>query len=410
MARQPDKQRTGAVVEPQGGFDYVLALAVAGLVTIGLMAVYSATFDWSIQEFGSPYTRVMHQVRSVGLGLVMLVAMTFIPYDWWRRAAVAVIAVTLLLLILVLIIGDNVHGARRTFLNASIQPSEVAKLGTVIYVAAWLSSKGEQVRDVTYGLIPFAVSIGVVAFLIVLQPDVSVAILIVVTAVAMLFFAGADLLQLGAGAMIGGGAFYLLVNKLPHAKERISGFWLIWRDPKLVNHHLKQALIALGCGGLFGVGLGQGQQKLGYLPAPHTDSILAVLGEETGFVGCLLVLALFALFAYRGFRIALSTTDSFAALLACGLTCWVVFQAAINVGVIAGLLPFTGSALPFLSYGGSSMVMTLSGVGLLLSISRSRRAKQPVQGGQRGRANLDRRRGNRGTRVPGPRRDRSAVR
>jgi cell division protein FtsW len=351
----------------------------------------------------------MRQVRSTGLGLAMLAVTTFIPYHWWRRAAVAVMGATLLLLILVLIVGDDVYGAKRTLLDGSIQPSEVAKLGTVIYGAAWLSSKGKQVRDVTYGLVPFALSLGVVAFLIVLQPDVSVAILIAGTGAAMLFFAGADILQLAAGGALGGGAFYLLISQLPHARERVSGFWLVWRDPTLVSHHLRHALIALGSGGLIGVGLGQGQQKLGYLPAPHTDSILAVIGEETGLFGCLLVLALFGLFAYRGFRLALSLTDSFAALLVCGITCWITFQATINIGVITGLLPFSGSALPFLSYGGSSMVATLSGVGLLLSISRSRLAKQPIRGGSRARAILDRRRGNRGTRVPGPRRDRSTV-
>jgi cell division protein FtsW len=319
--------------------------------------------------------------------------------------------VTVVLLILVLVVGEERFNAQRELWG--FLPSEVAKLGTVVYVAAWLASKGEQVRDVTYGLIPCAVLIGVIAGLIVLQPDVSVAILIVLIAAAMLYFAGADLLQLAAGGLVGGVAFYALVSQLrqlSHIRERFSGFWLVWRDPKLVSDHLQQALIALGSGGLFGVGLGQGRQKLGYLPAPHTDSIFAVLGEETGLLGCLLVLGLYALLAYRGYRIATSSTDPFAVLLACGITSWVVFQAAINLGVITGLLPFTGSALPFLSYGGSSMVVSLTGVGLLLSISRSRRARQPSRGGQRENAGLDRGRGNRGTRVSRPRRDRGPVR
>jgi cell division protein FtsW len=222
----------------------------------------------------------------------------------------------------------------------------------------------------------------------------------------MFFFAGADLLQLGAGGAIGAGLFLVLINRLPHTKERITGFWLVWREPRLVNHHLQQALISLGSGGLFGMGLGQGQQKLGYLPAPHTDSILAVLGEETGLIGCLIVVGLFALLAYRGFKIALSTADPFATLLASGITCWLVFQALINVGVITGLLPFTGSALPFVSYGGSSMVVTLSGIGLLLSISRSRGRSVRARG-QSLRADLDRGRGNGRTRLPQPGRDRS---
>jgi cell division protein FtsW len=166
---------------------------------------------------------------------------------------------------------------------------------------------------------------------------------------------------------------------------------------------MQQALIALGSGGLFGVGLGQSQQKFGYLPTPHTDSIFAVLGEELGFVGCLVVITLFFLLAYRGFKIALEASDAFAALLACGITCWLTFQALINVAVMTGLIPFTGVALPFISSGGSAMLASLSGVGLLLSISQGKRTgKGGRQGGRRGnrqRANLDRRWGNRGTRL-----------
>ena len=277
------------------------------------------------------------------------------------------------------------------------------KLATVIYVAAWLSSKGEQIRDVTYGLIPFAVLIGVVASLVVVQPDVSTAVLIVLTALAMFFFAGADIFQLAVGGVVGGITFFVLINRLPHASRRLDQYLLTWRDPMNVGYHMRQVLIALGSGGLFGVGLGQGQQKLGYLPAPHTDSIFAVLGEEAGFVGCLVVIGLFVLLAYRGFKIALEASDAFAALLACGVTCWLAFQALINVGVMTGLIPFTGIALPFISFGGSAMVVSLAGVGLLLSVSRGRRigkrtGKRTGKGsGQR--ANLDRRWGNRGTRL-----------
>jgi cell division protein FtsW len=333
----------------------------------------------------------------------------FVPYQWWRRGAIPVMLITVAVLILVLLVGDELNNARRTFFNGRFQASEVAKLGTVIYIAAWLSSKQERVRNITYGLIPFAILIGVNAGLIVLQPDVSVAVLIVVTSVAMLFLAGADLLQLAAIAVIGSGVFYALVLSSPGTADRFKGYWQLWRDPTLVNEHLQQALIALGSGGLFGAGLGQGIQKLGYLPVPHTDAIFAVLGEETGFVGCVLLLALFALFAYRGFGIARRSTDPFAALLAAGITSWIIFQAAINVGVITGLLPFTGSALPFVTYGGSSMVVNLVGVGLLLSISRSKRARSPNQGREPVRAGLDRGRRNRRPRVSGSGRSRSVV-
>jgi cell division protein FtsW len=307
--------------------------------------------------------------------------------------------VTLVLLVLVLFIGDDRFGARRSFLNGSVQPGELAKMTVVIYIAAWLASKGDQIRDVTYGLIPFAVLIGMVSGLIVLQPDMSTAVLIVLTALAMFFFAGADILQLLASGVVGGITFFLLVNRLPYASARMEEYLQIWRDPQSVGYHIRQALIALGSGGPFGVGLGQGQQKLGYLPAPHTDSIFAVIGEELGFVGCLLVIGLFALFAYRGFKIALEAPDAFSALLACGMTCWLVFQALFNVAVITGLAPFTGISLPFVSFGGSTMTVSLTAVGLLLSVSRGKRIgrRSKVTGYQP--ATLDRRWRNRGTRV-----------
>ncbi len=389
-----------------GGPDYVLVLAVAGLVIIGLMMVYSATFDWSYQEHGSSFHIASRQFLWVGLGLVALVVAAAIPYDWWQQMAVPVMGGALLLLVLVLFVGDETFGATRAFFKGSIQPSDLAKLATVIYVAAWLASKGEQIRNVTYGLIPFAVLIGVVSGLVVVQPDVSTAVLIVLTALAMFFFAGADILQLAVGGAVGCITFLVLINHLLHARQRLDEYLLVWRDPTCVGYHMRQVLIALGSGGLFGVGLGQGQQKLGYLPARHTDSIFAVLGEELGFVGCLVVIGLFVLLAYRGFKIALEASDAFAALLACGVTCWLAFQALINIAVITGLIPFTGIALPFISSGGSAMVVSLVGVGLLLSISRGRRVGKRTEKrtgkGSDQHANLDRRWGNRGTRLSQP--------
>jgi cell division protein FtsW len=379
--------------------DYVLAAAVAGLLIIGLMATYSATFDWSYQVHGRSFQVASRQFLWVGVGVALMIVASRIPYDWWARAAVPVMGVTLLALLLVLFVGDDRFGARRSFLNGSVQPGELAKMTVVIYIAAWLASKGDQIRDVTYGLLPFAVLIGLVSGLVVLQPDMSTAVLIVLTALAMFFFAGADILQLLAGGVVGGITFLLLVNRLPYASARMEEYLQVWRDPRMVGYHIQQALIALGSGGPLGVGLGQGQQKLGYLPAPHTDSIFAVIGEEMGFVGCLMVIGLFALFAYRGFKIALEAPDAFSALLACGMTCWLVFQALFNVAVITSLVPFTGISLPFVSFGGSTMVVSLVAVGLLLSISRGKRVGKRSQVTGYQPASLDRRWGNRGTRL-----------
>jgi cell division protein FtsW len=389
-------------------------MVVTGLVIVGLMMVYSATFDWSYQEHGSSFRIAFRQLQWVLIGVVVLVVLTLVPYEWWQERAVPIMAGTLFLLILVLIVGKERFGAKRSLWNGSIHPGELAKLTMVIYVAAWLSSKGDQIRHVSYGLIPFAVLIGLVAGLIVAQPDLGTAVLIALTSFAVFFFAGAEILQLAGGGVVAVITFLFLISKFPHAADRITEWIEAWKDPKLAGYHIRQTLIALGSGGPLGVGLGQGQQKLGYLPTHHTDAIFAVLGEETGLLGCLLVIGLFVLFAYRGFKITMDARDPFAALLACGVTCWITFQALINVGVVTGLLPFTGMALPFISSGGSGMVTSLAGVGLLLSVSRGPSTSRVTNGRMsrmfdrreesRQYASLDRRWGNRGTRVSRPRR------
>lgn len=354
--------------------DYVLLLAVAALLLIGLMMVFSTTFDWSYEATESPLTFFIRQATWVALGLLVMAVLSRIDYMWWRRLAVPIMGVALTLLALVLGFGSVSFGAQRTFLNGSVQPSEPAKLAIIIYIAAWLASKGQKLRQLTYGLIPFAVLIGLIAGLIVLQPDFGTAILIVLTTGAMFFIAGADLLQVGLGCFFSGATFYLLIINSSHAAQRLNQYIEAMSDSGAVSYHVHQALVALGSGGLFGRGLGASYQKFGYLPAPHTDSVFAVLGEELGLAGCLIVVALFALLAQRGFRIALEARDPFGAVLASGLTCWLIFQALINVTVVIGLVPFTGIPLPFLSMGGSAMVSSLAAVGLLLSVSRGSQA------------------------------------
>jgi cell division protein FtsW len=341
---------------------------------IGLMMAYSTTFDWSYAMTGNPFSLLLRQSIWVLLGVAFMAVLSRIDYLWWRRLAVPVMGVAVVLLILVLLFGSERFGAQRTFLNGSVQPSEPAKIAIIIYIAAWLSSKGKKIQQMTYGLIPFAVLIGVIAGLIVLQPDFSTAILVVLTAGAMFFIAGADLIQVGVGCLTSGATFYLLITNSAHASERLKVYLATLSDSSLVSYHVRQALLALGSGGLFGRGLGAGYQKFGYLPAPHTDSVFAVLGEELGLIGCLVVVALFALLAQRGFKIALEAREPFGAVLAAGLTCWLLLQAFINVAVMTATLPFTGLPLPFLSVGGSAMLSTLVAVGLLLSVSRGSRS------------------------------------
>jgi cell division protein FtsW len=350
--------------------DYPLFIAVGMLAAIGLLMVYSTTFDWGYQEFGDAAHFLARQGLWLAVGIGVMWLMTRIDYTTWHHLSIPLMGGALVLLIAVLLFGQERFNAQRAFLNGSIQPSELMKLIAVIYIADWLSSKGEKIRNVGYGLIPFAVLIGVIAGLIVLQPDFSTAGVIALVAGIMFFLAGADIKQIIAGLAVSGFTFALLVVNSAYAQERIRSYIEALNDPTQASYHVRQAMIALGSGGLFGVGPGASRQKFGYLPFPHTDSVFAVLGEELGLIGALVVLSLFACLAYRGFRIALRAPDAFGTLMATGVTCWIAIEALANVAVMTGILPLTGTPLPFISYGGSSLISLMAGIGLLQSIAR----------------------------------------
>ena len=373
------------------GMDYPLIVIVVTLLLIGLMMVFSATFNLASEEYDNPTYFFMRQVVWMALGGVMAALLARVEYYQWRRHSITLMALALAMLTVVFLVGATRFGAQRTLWEGSIQPSEFAKLIIVIYVADWVSSKGERIKQVTYGLIPFAILIGVVAALIVSQPDISTAVVIVLTAVVMFFTAGADVLQLIIGFVFGSTAFALLISRSSHAWERVTAYLAALNDPYTgSSYQVREALAALGLGGLTGQGLGMGTQKLRGLPLPHTDTIFAVLGEELGLMGTMLVIGLFAALAYRGFKIALGAPDSFGTVLAAGVTFSLIFQALINIAVITATLPFTGIPLPFISYGGSSMIVSLSSVGVLLGVSRGKSQKEPRR---RARYDLGRRDG-----------------
>jgi len=347
--------------------DSLLLVTTAALLSFGLLMLYSATLYVDISFWHQ-------QLRWVALGLLAMVAAMYFPYTLLQRLAVPIIFVTLALLVIVLLFGQTLLGAQRSFeiLGISVQPGVFARLATVIYIAAWLASKGEQLHQVRYGLFPFAIILGVLCGLVALQPDLSIAALLAATGLLMFFFAGGDPIQIFLSLLIGGSTFGLLAWQLTHARERLINYVAALKDPSQLSYHAQRSLMALAEGGITGVGVGRGLLKTGYLPFPHTDSIFAVIGEETGLIGVALVLGLFALFAYRGYRIALETTDPFGALLAFGVTTMIVLGALLNILVMTGLVPFAGTALPFFSYGGSEMLVTLTGVGVLLGVSRGR--------------------------------------
>jgi cell division protein FtsW len=361
-------------------FDFWLLLAVGGLVVLGMLMVYSTTFDYGLRfQDDAPYY-FKRQFTAVVIGLAVAGIILQFDYHVLRRISVAFLAVTLLLLLFTLFGGEELLGARRGIYGGSYQPSEIAKLATILYIAHWISSKGDRIKLLTYGLLPFSVITGLVSALIVRQPDLSTAILIALVSFTLFFVAGADWRQFALAGALGAAVFFFLIKTLPHAAQRVADFQTGIREPMQAGWHVQQSLIALASGGWTGVGLGESTQKFGALPAAHTDGVFAVLGEELGLAGCLVVIGLFTLLVWRGICAAQRARDNYGFLLALGITCWLSFQALINIAVITAVIPFTGIPLPFMSYGGSSMTLSLVAVGILLNISRDAargRAPQP---------------------------------
>jgi cell division protein FtsW len=392
-------------------YDLLLMVAVVALLIVGLMMVYSATTFSSVnhQLNEDPNSYFVRQLMWLGLGVVVMAAMAHIKYQFWRRFSVLILALALVLLGAVLVLRSEQFGAARWLTEGgSIQPGEFAKLAVIIYVADWLSSKGERIRQVTYGLIPFAVLVGFVDMLIIQQPNFSTAVLIAATAMVMFFIAGGEWWQILVSFVLGSVPLMLLISHYEHAMKRVVSFLFPLSQQAGDNYQTIQALIALASGGLTGMGLGASRQKFGWLPDAHTDGIFAVLGEELGLIGCLLVLGLFAFLAYRGFRVAMNAPDLFGAVLASGLTWSLILQALVNIAVVTSIAPTTGVTLPFISYGGSSLVTSLASIGLLLSISRGASSQEVTEprGEKLASESHDLRRGDGGSRVSRPRRRR----
>ncbi|MFO7681635.1 MAG: putative peptidoglycan glycosyltransferase FtsW [Chloroflexota bacterium] len=360
-------------------FDYWLVLATSGLLILGMMMVYSTTFDYGLLFKDEPTYYFERQLVALLLGLAAIVVLMQFDYHVFRYFSVPFLGLTLLGLAVVLFFGDAIFGAQRGFYEGSYQPSEVAKLAVILYIAHWLSTKGDRIKNITYGLLPFSVITGVVCALIVQQPDLSTAVLIALICFTLFFIAGADWRQFAVALLVGGVVFFILINTLPHAIARMEAYKETLRDPAQASWHVRQALIALGRGGMFGVGIGESTQKFGPLPAAHTDGVFAILGEELGLLGALTFLAMMVFLIWRGIKIALNARDSYGYLLALGVVFWLSYQALINMAVITAVIPFTGIPLPFMSYGGSSLLITLVGIGILLNVSRDAAIDRRIQ-------------------------------
>ena len=354
---------------------YALLLAVMALTAIGIVMVYSASSVRSYINSADPAAQGLEQLVWAGVGLTGLVVAMRIDFRHLRYLAIPIYVITLVLLVVVLIpgIGAEINGSRRWIVIpgvGTLQPAEFAKLAVVLYLAHWLDRRGREVRSFWNGLVPFAMLVAPGFFLIAVEPDLGTAGVYVVVAVSIFFMAGANLLYLGAimGAVLA--SAWLMISATSYQLERVQTFLDPFRDPLGSGYNTIQALLALGLGGLTGLGLGESRQKFLYLPAPSTDFIFAIIGEEWGLVGTLTVVALFVVIAFQGYRIAINAPDTFSGLVACGITTWLVAQACINMMVVTALLPVTGIPLPFISAGGSALTINLAAVGILLSISR----------------------------------------
>jgi len=371
----------------------ILSLVVI-LVILGLITVYSASFALGDLEYGNPYYFVTRQALWAVIGVGLLVVFMRMDYRLLRPLSPLIMLAALLGLAAVLVpgIGVDRYGASRWIALGPlppIQPSEFAKLALIIYVSAWLSSRERNVRSFAAGFVPFVLMVGLVAGLVMAEPDMGTTIIIVLTTVTLFFMAGGALTHLLALLSLGGVAASFLIVSGGYRMDRLFAFISPEADPSGRGFHILQLLIALGSGGVTGLGIGASRQKFFYVPSAHTDGVFAIIGEEMGFVGAVLVILLFAFLMYRGIRVMVNAPDNFGALLAIGVTSWIGYQAIINIGGITRSIPMTGVPLPFLSFGGSALAATLAGVGILLSVSRYGRG----QSSQKER--LPRRRANR---------------
>lgn len=384
---------------PARKHDNVLLAAVGGLLCFGLVMVYSASTP---AVYGDPSYWGRREVLWIGLGVVAMLVTRTIPYDRWRRISVLVMFASLALLILVLVVGKNLNGAQRWLPLGpfSFQPSELAKLAFILYIADWLSRKGNQVSTFMYGLVPFAILTGVVLVLVLAQNDLGTAIIIASFAVAMFIAAGANYLHLLPMLLSGAVTFILVTVNTPFRLARLEGFLDPLNCAASASYQVCQGLIALGSGGLTGLGLGNSRQKAGYLPNPWTDSIFAIIGEELGLIGCLAVISLIIFLTYRAFRAGRRAPEIYGALLATGIACWIAVQALLNIGSVIALIPFTGVPLPFVSFGGSSLITSMAAMGILLNISRY--STHPKSLGKTDYADTDLRRRDRRPHLSGP--------
>ncbi len=357
----------------KGPPDFVIFITTLALVGIGLIMVFSSSSVTANINYDDPYYFFKKQLMWASISIVAMIIVMKINFNRLKDFAVPMMIIALVCLALVVTpLGVEVKGSSRWFVigPARFAPSELAKLAMVIFLAKSMEANINKIGSFTKGVLPYIFMLALGCGLIMLQPDLGTAFALAGTVFCMLLVAGAKWSHLGGISLVGMSAVAAAIYFEPYRMERLIAFTNPWKYASDEGFQTIQSLYALGSGGLFGMGLGLSRQKFFYLPEQHTDFIFAILGEELGFIGAISVVLLFLLFAWRGFKIAMNAPDNFSSLLAAGITIMIVFQAAINIGVVSGALPVTGITLPFISYGGTSLLFSLIGVGLLLNVSR----------------------------------------
>jgi cell division protein FtsW len=351
-------------------FDVGLLLIVASLLVIGLLMVYSASWDVSMTISNSQNSIFLRQVLWVGLGITGATILSYFDYHHYRKLVVYMMALVIIALFAVLVVREVRYNSARSLFEGSIQPAEFAKLISILYLSVWLTNKKDMLKDFKNYLLPLSFGIGFIVALILAQPDLSAALTVLILGIMLLFLAGGDWKHVAIVILVGLLGSIFLINVMPTGRLRFAQYLSGLENPTQSSYHIRRTYEAIIKGGVFGVGLGKANTKFTGLPLPHTDSIFAVLAEETGIVGAMIVIALYIMLIWRGFKIARNAPDQLGSLLAFGLTSWIVIEALINVSVIVGLLPFAGNALPFISAGGSSMTATMASIGIVMNVAR----------------------------------------
>ena len=362
-------------MKQQKNCDKILLVTVIILSIFGLIMISSARVVVSYNNFGYNHYYLSHQFFYGFIpGIILLFLFQKIDYHIFKKYALIFLILTIIFLFLVFIpaFGYDLKGANR-WINIgdfSFQPSEIAKLTFILYLAAWLEKKGKNIKNFSEMFAPFVVLIIIISIPLIMQPDIGTLSVIILTAVVIYFVAGAKLnhiFLLGLGGMV---VLFALIKIAPYRVDRLMVFLHPELDPQGIGYQINQALLALGSGGILGLGFGHSRQKFNYLPEPIGDSIFAIAGEEMGFIGLVILMILFLTFALRGFKIASRAPDNFGRFIAVGITSWIIFQALTNMAAITSLIPLTGIPMPFISYGGSALIISLAGVGILLNISK----------------------------------------